>query len=114
VDKLVQTLGRHPVADAKGLFLKVKASGSALWTYRYRFEGRETETSLGTNPEIGLAEALGLHAQKVALVRNAVDPLAAKRSAPATAEPATAPTFGAVAAAYVESHKAGWKSPVHL
>jgi hypothetical protein len=86
IARLAKEPGRYPVADAKGLFLKVKEPGRALWTYRYRFDGRETETSLGAYPKIGFAEALGLHAQKLALVRNAVDPLAAKRSGPAAVE----------------------------
>ena len=43
--------------DQKGLFLFVTPSGNKLWRFKYRFEGREKLLSLGSYPELSLADA---------------------------------------------------------
>jgi integrase len=115
LDRLAQTPGRWPVADAKGLFLKVKAPGRASWTYRYRLDGRETETSLGAYSEMTLDQATQVHAEKYALVKKKTDPLAERRaseSAPAGALADSTPTFAGMAAAHIAA-KGKWSNERH-
>jgi integrase len=47
----------YKVADTDGLCIEVAVSGSKLWRWRYRFNGKEQMLALGKYPAIGLAEA---------------------------------------------------------
>ena len=38
------------LADTAGLYLEVKPSGSKLWRYRYRIDGRENLFAIGEYP----------------------------------------------------------------
>ena len=58
--------GRH--GDGGGLFFRVLPGEKAYWVYRYRIGGQEREMSLGTYPEISLAEARALHSVEYAKV----------------------------------------------
>jgi integrase len=75
--------GRHPVADAKGLYLKVLDPARRYWTYRFRRDGRETELSLGaygvSDADMTLAHAIVEHAKTRATVLEGNDPREGKR-----------------------------------
>jgi integrase len=114
LSRLADSPGRYPVADAKGLFLKVKAPGKALWTYRYRLNGRETETSLGTYPGVTLDEARIAHGDKQQMVRRGADPLASKHAIAGAGVVAGSPTFAEMGEQYIEAARANWTSPRHL
>lgn len=45
------------LTDSAGLHLEVKPSGSKLWRYRYRLDGKENTFAIGSYPEISLADA---------------------------------------------------------
>ncbi|WP_375291963.1 Arm DNA-binding domain-containing protein [Qipengyuania sp.] len=45
------------VADSRGLHLHISASGHKSWRYKHRFEKKEGLLTLGSFPEISLAEA---------------------------------------------------------
>ncbi|CDI03744.1 MAG TPA: Arm DNA-binding domain-containing protein [Candidatus Competibacter sp.] len=45
------------LADEKGLFLLITASGAKLWRARYRFANREQLLALGAYPGVSLEEA---------------------------------------------------------
>ena len=47
----------YVLKDERGLYLEVPIKGSFRWRIRYWFQGRENRLSLGTYPEISLAEA---------------------------------------------------------
>ena len=80
LERLMREPGRYPVSDAPGMFFKVKAPGKAFWTFRYRFEGKESELSLGAYPETDIKTALGAHAAvRKTLVTDKIDPLAGRR-----------------------------------
>jgi len=55
--KLEVTGKRYLVSDDKGLYLEVMASGSKIWRFRYWIDKKEYKLSLGSFPEISLAEA---------------------------------------------------------
>ncbi|MFW6011081.1 MAG: Arm DNA-binding domain-containing protein, partial [Desulfosalsimonas sp.] len=41
--------------DGGGLYLEVTPSGSKLWRYKYRFNGKSKKLALGQYPDISLA-----------------------------------------------------------
>ncbi|MGN6363144.1 Arm DNA-binding domain-containing protein [Asticcacaulis taihuensis] len=38
----------YKMFDSGGLFLRVRTSGAKLWRFKYRFDGKELQLSLGT------------------------------------------------------------------
>ena len=47
----------YTLTDGKGMYLLVQPSGSKLWRYRYRLNGKQKQYAIGVYPEVGLAEA---------------------------------------------------------
>lgn len=82
--------------DGGGLFLLVTPSGGKLWNLKYRFNGKEKKLSLGSYPEISLAEARQRREDARTLVANEVDPGEVKKAQQA-AESAQADTFEVIA-----------------
>jgi integrase len=113
--RLEKIRGRHRDGSS-GLYLMVRDPVRSLryWTYRYRFNGKQTELSLGAYPETTLAEARARYAEKSALVLKGEDPIADKhtrrREAPVRG---SNPTFAAVAEQYIEAHENKWSNPKH-
>jgi integrase len=75
------SVGRHQIEGVKGLYLAVGEGGSRRWLYRYARpgSGKPNETGLGSLDDVSLAEATGEAQRLRALVRNGIDPIAAKR-----------------------------------
>lgn len=61
-------------ADGNGMHLEVTPSGSKRWRFRYRFDGKAKLISLGTYPEVSLAEARDLRNKYRTLIRQNIDP----------------------------------------
>jgi hypothetical protein len=107
VDSLVRRKGRY--SDGDGLFLRVLDPGRrAYWVYRYRANGRERETSLGSYPTVTLADARAKHIDMRKLVKDKVDPVGDRRKV-MVAPPSGKPTFGQCADAYIRAHESGWR-----
>lgn len=67
--------------DGRGLFLKVTASGSKSWIFRYSIHGRRRDMGVGTYPDVALKDAR-LQADKALLeLAKGVDPLARRDEA---------------------------------
>lgn len=47
----------YKLADEKGLYLFVQATGGKLWRFDYRFLGKRKTLALGAYPDVGLAHA---------------------------------------------------------
>ncbi len=99
--------------DGGGLYLRVRADGSKSWAFRYTLAGRKHWMSLGPLRDVSLAEAREQARQLRNQVRDGYDPLALRRERQHLAAEQTARTFDAVAAAYVEAHRAEWSNPKH-
>ena len=69
----------YKLADTGGLFVLVQPNGSKLWRYKFRRGGIEGKQSFGAFPEIGLAEARGLHGDSRKLVAQGINPVQAKQ-----------------------------------
>lgn len=74
--------GRKPfkVYDRDGLFLLVNPSGSKLWRWRYRVEGKEKLMALGEYPLVGLGQARELHFAARKTLAAGVDPMAERKA----------------------------------
>lgn len=67
---------RYP--DEKGLYLEVTPSGGRFWRLKYRFNGRESTLTIGSYPEISLAQARRTRDEARIQLYNNIDPNAIK------------------------------------
>jgi len=68
------------VYDRDGLFLLVNPSGSKLWRWRYRVDGKEKLMALGEYPLVGLSQARELHFTARKTLAAGIDPMAERRA----------------------------------
>ncbi len=101
--------------DGGGLTLQITATGAKSWLFRYMVAGKPYGMGLGPTHTVSLAEARqkALDARK--LLVDGINPLVAKKQNQIAAALATAKmmTFDQCAAAYIQTHKAGWKNAKH-
>lgn len=64
----------YKLADAGGLYLYVRPSGSKTWRMKYRYRGREKLLTFGSWPELGLGGARARRDSAREQLRNNVDP----------------------------------------
>lgn len=65
-------------SDEKGLYLEVTSAGGKFWRLKYRFNGRESTLTIGSYPEISLAQARRSRDEaRIQLYQN-IDPNAVK------------------------------------
>lgn len=98
--------------DGRGLFLKVTASGSKSWIFRYSIHGRRRDMGVGTHPDVTLKDAR-LQADKARLeLAKGVDPLA-RRDEIKAAEAGSrrrGVDFKTEAEQYIRTHSTSWCS----
>jgi len=70
----------YKLFDGQGLFLLVTSSGGKLWRLKYRFDGKEKMLSVGTYPEISLAEARAHRDKARKQIANSIDPGAVRKA----------------------------------
>lgn len=71
---------RQRLHDDHGLYLEVTPTGGRWWRYKFRYAGKEKRLSLGTYPEVGLAEARAKRDDMRRQIRNGVDPSEQRRA----------------------------------
>jgi len=69
--------------DTDGLFLMVSPGGGKWWRFKYRFGGKEKLISLGTYPEVSLAQARSRRDEARKLVADGIDPSQARKASKA-------------------------------
>jgi len=87
----------HRMWDAGGLYLEVTATGSKLWRWKYRFDGKEKRLSFGHYPEVTLKDARAKRDAARKLLADDVDPSAHKKAVKAARLESAASNFEAVA-----------------
>ena len=45
------------MTDGEGMYLEITPAGGKWWRFKYRFDGKEKLLSLGTYPDVSLAQA---------------------------------------------------------
>jgi integrase len=102
------------LADSKGLYLLVTASGSKLWRLKYRIDGKEKKLALGTYPEVGLKQARIRRDAARQSAQAGRDPSVIKREARIAKRIAAANTFGGIAEEYIAKLEAEGKAAVTI
>ena len=83
--------------DGEGLYLEVTPAGGRYWRLKYRHGGKEKRLALGVYPAVSLADARKGRDAARALLRDGVDPSAARQSTKRHAVLSQGNTFEAVA-----------------
>lgn len=71
----------YKVADYDGLYVNVSKSGSKLWRFKFRLDGKEGLLSFGKYPDLSLSEARHLRDEARRKVVKGINPAAAKKAA---------------------------------
>lgn len=96
------------LTDSHGLYLEITKSGSKLWRYRYRLNGKENTYAIGSYGEIGLEAARRARDNARALVKAGTHPSRQRETAKLMAAYNAASTFAAVAAEWQAAHRSRW------
>jgi integrase len=102
--------GPGEYADGLGLLLRVSPNLSRYWIYRFRFAGKRREMGLGNLVDISLAEARDTVLDARRLVKQGVDPIAARRADRAAVHRVT---FGEAADGYFAVKKAEYRNEIY-
>ena len=103
----------YKLADGKGLYLLVNSSGSKLWRWKYRHEGKEKLMPFGAYPDVSLAEVRIRHAEARRLLAAGSDPMAERKAEKESARKANENLFSEVAALWFDHWKVN-KSNRHV
>lgn len=101
----------YKLADGGGLFLQVYPGGGKLWRQKYRVDGREKKLSIGSYPEIGLAEARRRRESAREQLATGKDPSREKQKDKLRGQTLNACTFSLVSAEYCERRKQDGHKP---
>jgi len=103
-------------ADGGGLYLQVGPEGNKAWIFRFTLHGKARAMGLGALHTISLANARLDAANCRLLLRDGVDPIAARdmERGRNRADAAKAMTFEACAGAYIEAHAPAWRNIKHI
>lgn len=95
-------------ADGWGLYIDVKPTGSKLWRFKYRFNGKEKLLSFGSYPIVPLADARDRRDTARKLLANNIDPSTHKKEEKRKQILSNENTFEAIAREWWENQKSGW------
>ena len=97
----------YKLFDGGGLYLIVTHSGSELWRFKYRFDGKGKGFSLGPYPEISLADARTKREEARKQIAHGIDP-ARVRKAMKQAGTAETETFEVIAREWYAKFSPAW------
>lgn len=100
-------------ADGNGLYLRVTASGSKGWIFRYKRAGRSRDMGLGSYPGISLAHARDMAGDARALVSRGLDPIEERKAKVAPPAPVHIVDFDEAARRYIAANEPSWRSVKH-
>ena len=86
-DRAVKTKGPGRHSDGGGLFLVVAPAGARSWVLRFQMAGRRRDMSLGSYPQIALADARKAAVDAQALIARGIDPIEARKVSRQAAKP---------------------------
>ncbi len=95
----------YKLADSGGLYLLVTPPGGKLWRVKFRADGKERKLSLGSYPEISLADARQARDAARSQLAKGADPSREKQRQKIQAKLSADNTFAAVAAEYCDKRK---------
>lgn len=75
----VKAIKKNKLADGKGLYLIIKANGSKVWRFDFRYGNKNLSMSFGVYPEVTLKEAREKREEARQLLANNINPISVKR-----------------------------------
>ncbi len=106
ISKAKPTDKPQKMGDGKGLYLLINPTGSKLWRWKYRVDGKEKLMTLGSYPELSLAQARVRHEDERRLLRVGTDPMAQRKAVKQARQIAADNSFATVAALWWKSWSA--------
>lgn len=88
-----------------GLCIEVRPDGGRSWRYRYRFAGNARMLSLGTYPQVSLAEARKRRDEARAVLQTGRDPSSERKADKLRVKLSVENTFGAIAREWLEQQR---------
>ena len=101
------------IYDRDGLFLLINPSGSKLWRWRYRADGKEKLMPLGKYPDVTLARARESLENARSLRATGVDPMAQRKAQKITHKATSENSYQSIAGLWLKHWQVG-KSPRHV
>lgn len=104
--------GRH--SDGGSLYLVIDGEGAVVrrrWLYLFPWNGKRREMGLGGFPTVSLADARKARDEAERLVRDGVDPIAARDEA--RLAQSSKPTFGEAATSLMDAKASEWRNAKH-
>jgi integrase len=113
--KIAKINKRGYYSDGNGLYLKVTASASKSWIFRYTVGGLKRDMGLGAVHTLSLSEARLKAKDQRLMLLDGHDPLTARERAREAEVLARAKmmTFNECATQYIAAHRNSWKSEKH-
>ncbi len=103
----------YRLSDAGGLYLLVTPTGSRLWRWKYRYEGKEKLMAFGKYPEVPLALARERHSDARRLLAGGTDPMAERKEAKTAERTVAENSFQSISDLWLEHWQDG-KSLRHV
>ncbi len=103
----------YKLFDQGGLYLHVSETGSKLWRYQFRLNGKQSIASLGKYPVVSLKEAREAHLAAQKLVAQGINPTSDRKAKEAAEKAAQVESFASVAEMWLEWWRNG-KSERHV
>lgn len=107
---LVPTDKPRKVFDGHGLYVYLLPKGTRLWRMKCRFAGKERTLTFGAYPEVSLKEARNQRDDARRLLRQGIDPSAARRAAKEARSDRGCGTFEVVAREWLVKMSGTWES----
>jgi len=91
--------------DSRGLYVEVRPTGSKLWHYKYRINGKEKRLALGSYPKVKLAQARSMRDAARLQLDQGIDPSLERKRAKASRHLGANDTFSAIATEYIRKRE---------
>ena len=92
-------------SDDRGLYVEVFPTGSKLWRYKYRYNGKEKRLALGSYPNVKLGEARRKRDAARSQLNDGIDPLLERKRAKASRRLGASNTFSSIAEEYIRKRE---------
>ncbi len=98
----------YKLYDERGLFLLVNLKGGKWWRFKYRFDGKEKQLSLGVYPDVGLKDARELRDDARKQVAAGINPSENRKAQRLTRNKQAANTFEVIAREWLSNQSSSW------
>lgn len=95
------------LTDEKGLYLLINPTGSKLWRWKYRFDGKEKSMAFGAYPDVSLAQARDKRDEARKKLAAEADPMAQRKAERHARRIAAENSFETIAGLWWKNWKGG-------